>query len=116
MMTDACPGMRGVDGEVKEAARGMGMTGWQLLRRVEVPLAIPLIMAGVRTAGVQVVATATLAAVVSWGGLGRYIVDGFGQQDNVQLFCGAVLVALLSVLTELALGLLQRRLTPGGVH
>ena len=92
--------MREVDPDVKESARGMGMTGWQLLRGVEVPLAVPLIMAGVRTASVQVVATATLAAVVSWGGLGRYIVDGFGQRDNVQLFCGAVMVALLSVLTE----------------
>jgi osmoprotectant transport system permease protein len=63
-----------------------------------------------------VVATATLAAVVSWGGLGRYIVDGFAQQDTVQLFCGAVMVAALSVITELMLGLVQRRLTPGGVR
>jgi osmoprotectant transport system permease protein len=116
MVTNTYTGMQEVDRDVKEAARGMGMTGWQVLRRVEVPLAIPLIMAGVRTAGVQVVATATLAAVVAWGGLGRYIVDGFGQQDNVQLFCGALLVAVLSVLTELALGFLQRRLTPGGVR
>jgi osmoprotectant transport system permease protein len=116
MVTNTYTGMREVDRDVKEAARGMGMTGWQLLRRVEVPLAVPLIMAGIRTAGVQVVATATLAAVVSWGGLGRYIVDGFGQQDTVQLFCGAVMVAVLSVATELALGLLQRRLTPGGVR
>lgn len=116
MVTNTFTGMQEVDRDVKEAARGMGMTGWQLLRRVEVPLAVPLIMAGVRTAGVQVVATATLAAVVAWGGLGRYIIDGFAQQDHVMLFCGAVLVALLSVLTELGLGFVQRRLTPGGVR
>jgi osmoprotectant transport system permease protein len=116
MVTNTYTGMREVDRDVKESARGMGMTGWQMLRRVEVPLAIPLIMAGVRTAGVQVVATATLAAVVSWGGLGRYIVDGFAQQDHVQIFCGALLVALLSLLTELSLGRLQHRLTPGGVR
>ena len=116
MVTNTYTGMREVDPDVKESARGMGMTGWQLLRRVEVPLAVPLIMAGIRTAGVQVVATATLAAVVSWGGLGRFIVDGFAAQDNVQLFCGAVMVAFLSVLTELVLGVAQRWLTPGGVR
>ena len=116
IVTNTFTGMQEVDRDVREAARGMGMTGWQLLRRVEVPLAVPLIMAGIRTAGVQVVATATLAALVSWGGLGRFIVDGFGQQDTVQLFCGAVMVAALSVLTELVLGMLQRRLTPSGMR
>jgi osmoprotectant transport system permease protein len=116
MITNTYTGMQAVDRDVKEAAQGMGMTGWQLLRRVELPLAVPLVMAGVRTAGVQVVATATLAAVVAWGGLGRFIVDGFGQQDTVQLFCGAVMVALLSLLTELGLGAAQRALTPGSVH
>ena len=112
MVTNTYTGVREVDPDVREAATGMGMTGWQLLRRVEVPMAVPLIMAGVRTAGVQVVATATLAAVVSWGGLGRYIVDGFGQQDTVQLFAGALMVAVLSLLTEIGLGAVQRRLTP----
>jgi osmoprotectant transport system permease protein len=79
-------------------------------------MAVPLIMAGVRTAGVQVVATATLAAVVGWGGLGTYITAGLAQQDNVQLFAGAVLVAVLSVLTELILGGAQRALTPKGLR
>ena len=116
MITNTYTGMQAVDADVREAATGMGMTGWQLLRRVELPLAVPLVMAGVRTAGVQVVATATLAAVVAWGGLGRFIVDGFGQQDTVQLFCGAVMVAVLSVATELVLGAVQRALTPGGVR
>jgi osmoprotectant transport system permease protein len=77
---------------------------------------MPLVMAGVRTAGVQVVATATLAAVVAWGGLGRYIVDGLAQKDTVQVFGGALIVAVLSMATELGLGLLQRALTPAGLR
>jgi osmoprotectant transport system permease protein len=109
-------GILGVDPEAKDAALGMGMTGGQILRRVEIPMAVPLIMAGVRTAGVQVVATATLAAVVGWGGLGTYITAGLAQQDNVQLFAGAVLVALLSLLTEVGLGGLQRAVTPKGLR
>jgi osmoprotectant transport system permease protein len=114
VVTNAYVGVSGVDADTREVARGMGMTGGQVLRRVELPLALPLVMAGVRTAGVQVVATATLGAVVAWGGLGRYIVDGFAQQDNVKLFAGALLVAALSVGVELALGFLQRlTLSPG---
>lgn len=113
ILTNAYVAMRGVDDEVKEAARGMGMTGGQLLRRVEVPLAVPLIAAGIRTATVQVVATATLAALVAGGGLGRFLVDGYGRQDYPMVYAGAVLVALLSVATEVVLGAAQRRLTPG---
>jgi osmoprotectant transport system permease protein len=109
-------GLRQVDAGIKESARGMGMTGGQVLVRVEIPMAIPLIMAGVRTAGVQVVATATLAAVVGWGGLGTYIVGGLAQQDNVQLFAGALMVAALALFTEVGLGLMQRSLTPQGLR
>lgn len=116
IVTNAYVGVREVDRDVVEAARGMGMGEARILTRVEVPVAVPLVMAGVRTAGVQVVATATLAAVVGWGGLGRLIVDGLAQGDRVKLFCGAVLVAVLSMLTELALALLQRFLTPGGLR
>jgi osmoprotectant transport system permease protein len=90
------------------------MTGWQVVRGVELPLAAPVIMAGVRTAAVQVVATATLAAVTAWGGLGRYIVDGFGQRDSVQVFAGALLVAVLALLTEVGLAGVQRVVTPAG--
>ncbi|HEX2273474.1 MAG TPA: ABC transporter permease, partial [Acidimicrobiales bacterium] len=103
MVTNAYVGIREVDADVRESARGMGMTGAQVLRRVELPVASPLIMAGIRTSAVQVVATATLAALVAWGGLGRYIIDGLSQRDYVQVFAGAVLVAALSVVTELAL-------------
>jgi osmoprotectant transport system permease protein len=116
IILNAVVGLRQVPAEPKEAALGMGMTGGQLLRSVEVPMAVPLIMAGVRTAGVQVVATATLAAVVGWGGLGTYIVGGLAQQDHVQLFAGALMVAVLALLTEVALGLLQRLLTPKGLR
>lgn len=106
-------GMRGVDDDVKEAARGMGMSGAQLLRRVEVPLALPLIAAGIRTATVQVIATATLAAYVDSGGLGRYVRDGYAVGDDPQIVGGAVLVAALALLAEIVLAIVQRRLTPG---
>jgi osmoprotectant transport system permease protein len=114
IVTNTYVGMRAVDEDVVESARGMGMTGRQILTRVEAPLAMPVIMAGIRTAAVQVVATATLAALIAGGGLGRFIIDGFAQQDNVMAFGGALLVALLAVVTELTLGFVQRRVTPGG--
>ena len=116
IVTNASVGIREVDPDVREAAKGMGMTGWQMLRKVELPLAIPLVMAGVRTAAVQVVATATLAAVVAWGGLGRYIIDGIGQQDSGQLLGGALLVVALSLATEIGLGAAQRARTPAGLR
>jgi osmoprotectant transport system permease protein len=75
-----------------------------------------VVMAGVRTAGVQVVATATVAALVGWGGLGRYIVDGIATRDFVQVFAGAVLVALLAAVAEIGLALLQYLLTPAGLR
>jgi osmoprotectant transport system permease protein len=112
MLTNAYVGMRSVDPDLRESAQAMGMTGRQSLVRVELPSAIPLIMAGVRTASVQIVATATLAALVAWGGLGRYIIDGKDAQDNVKVFAGALLVALLSLSTELVLAAVQRVLTP----
>ena len=112
VMTNAYIGVRDVDLDTRDAARGMGMTGTQVLRRVELPLAMPLILAGVRTSAVQVVATATLAALTGWGGLGRYIVDGFAQQDDTLIVAGALLVAALAVATEAGLGLVQRLLVP----
>jgi osmoprotectant transport system permease protein len=113
LLTNAYVGVRDVDGQVREAARGMGMTGWQLLRRVELPLALPLIAAGVRTAAVQVVATATLAAYVGGGGLGRLIADGFGRADPAMTAAGGVLVAALALVVEVSLAGLQRAVTPG---
>lgn len=110
ILVNAYTGMRGVDDDLRDAAKGMGLSGSQVLRSVELPLAMPLLMAGVRTGAVQVVATATLAAVIGEGGLGRLIVDGQAVRDEVRVFAGALVVALLSVLTELTLGLVQRHL------
>ena len=115
LVTNSYVGMADVDPEIRESATGMGMTGWQSLWRIELPMALPVVLAGVRTAAVQVVATATLAALVAWGGLGRYIIDGLAQRDFVQVFAGAFLVALLSVLTELFLALFQRFTVSAGL-
>jgi osmoprotectant transport system permease protein len=116
MVTNSYVGMRDVDRELLDAARGLGMRESMVLRRVELPNALPVIMAGVRTAGVQVVATATIAALVGWGGLGRFIIDGLSQQDVVQVFAGAVLVAALAGVAEGTLAGLQRVLTPAGLR
>jgi osmoprotectant transport system permease protein len=107
-------GMRGVDRDMVETGRGMGMREAQLLRAVELPLALPVILAGLRVASVQVVATATLAALVGGGTLGRFIADGFALRDTPQLVGGAVLVAGLAVITERLMALLERRsVSPG---
>jgi len=112
LLTNTYVGLREVDVDAKDSARGLGMTSWQRLRRVELPLSVPLVAAGLRTTTVQVVATATLAAFVGGGGLGRYIVDGFGQQDTVLITCGVILVAVLCLVTEGCMAVAQRALTP----
>jgi len=116
MVTNSFIAVRDVDPEVRDAARGMGMRERRVLLDVELPLALPLIMAGIRTAAVQVVATATLAAILAGGGLGRYILDGLGQRDDVQVFAGAVLVALLAMSVELALAGVEQIVTPRGIR
>ena len=108
LLTNAYVGMRGVDRDVVQAARGMGMTGRQLLRRVEVPLALPLILTGVRIAAVQLVATATIAALAGGGGLGRIITAGFNLADTAQVVAGAVLVAVFALLVEGVFEVVQR--------
>jgi osmoprotectant transport system permease protein len=105
-------GVKGVDADVLEAARGMGLGGSQVLRSIELPLAAPLIVAGVRTAAVQSVATATLAALVAGGGLGGYIRLGFRANQDDALMGGAILVALLALATELGMGVIQRAAQP----
>ncbi|MBA0053073.1 ABC transporter permease [Streptomyces sp. AJS327] len=112
LLTNAYVGVREADRDVVEAARGMGMSGGQLLLRVELPLAFPLLMTGIRSAAVQLVATATLAALPGGGGLGRVITAGFGNHDTPQVVAGAVLVAGLALLVEAALALTQRLLDP----
>ncbi|MFD9813866.1 ABC transporter permease [Streptomyces sp. NPDC059080] len=100
LLTNAYLGIREADRDVVEAARGMGMSGPQLLLRVELPLAYPLLMTGLRSAAVQIVATATLAAMAGGGGLGRIITAGFGNYDTAQVVAGAVLVAALALAVE----------------
>lgn len=113
MFTNAATAVREVDAAVLDAGRGMGMRERAILTRIELPLAAPLILAGVRTSTVQVIATAPLGALVAWGGLGRFIVDGLATRDFPQLAGGALLVAALAIVTELAFGWLQRAITPG---
>jgi osmoprotectant transport system permease protein len=115
IVTNSYIGVRSVDPDVRQAAEGMGMRGRQVLWQVELPMAMPLIMAGIRTSAVQVVATATLAAFVGLGGLGRYLIDGLSQRDLAQVVGGAILVAVLSLLTELSLGRVQTLVVSKGL-
>lgn len=109
-------GIAGVDRELVEAARGMGLRERQILSGVELPVAIPVIAGGIRSAAVQIVATTTLGAIFGFGGLGRYLVDGIAQNDDGQIFGGVALVAGLSLLTEAVFALVQRRLTSPGLR
>ena len=112
LLTNAYVGMREVDRSVVEAARGMGMSGRQVFARVELPLAYPLVMTGLRSASVQVIATATLAAMAGEGGLGRIITAGFNLQDTPQVVAGAVLVATLALVVEGLFVVVGRLLDP----
>jgi osmoprotectant transport system permease protein len=103
-------GLRGVPAAVKEAALGMGMTSAQTRRQVEWPLAVPVAFAGFRTATVEVIASATLAAFIGGGGLGEYIVNGLANNDVRLLLAGGLEVATLALGAELLLGAIQRRL------
>jgi osmoprotectant transport system permease protein len=109
MFVNAYTGVRHVDAALVEAARGMGMSEGQVLGWLELPLALPVIMAGIRTAVVEVLATATIGAVVGFGGLGRFIIDGFAQRKFEEVFVGGVLVALLVIVAESTLRWAQRR-------
>lgn len=103
---------RTIDPAIREAAVGMGMAPQQILRQVEIPLALPLIVAGIKTATVEVIASATLAAFIGAGGLGDFVVLGFATYDTAILLVGAVPVALLALTAEVGLSLLQRSLQP----
>jgi osmoprotectant transport system permease protein len=109
-------GVSGVDAELVESARGMGMRESEVLRRVEIPVALPILAGGIRSAAVQIVATATLGAIFGGGGLGRFLVEGIAQNDNGKIFGGVTLVAALSLLTELLFALIQRSVTSPGLR
>jgi osmoprotectant transport system permease protein len=108
ILVNAYTGIAEVDRDLVEAARGMGFRGSQILRGVEIPVALPVILGGIRSASVQVIATTTLGAILGIGGLGRFIVDGIAQNDDGQLYGGVVLVAGLAMLSEIVLSQFQR--------
>jgi osmoprotectant transport system permease protein len=112
LYTNTYTGVRGVDPALVEAARGVGLAGRQVLWKVEVPVALPLILAGVRTAVVQVMATATLASIFGYQALGSYLTEGLSQRDDAKLLTGTIAVGVLWIVAEGLLGLLQRWLTP----
>lgn len=116
ILVNAYAGVREVDTDLVEAGRGVGMREREVLARVELPLALPVILGGLRTATVQVIATATLGAVVAYGGFGRYIVDGIARNEDDRLLAGVVLVAGFAITAELAFEWLQRRLSPPGAR
>lgn len=105
-----------VDPALREAARGMGMTAMQRLRQVELPLAVPVIMAGVRTAVVMNIGIMAIAAYIGAGGLGTFISRGISQTDSRQLITGALAVSTLAIFADYFLALLQRWLTPVGLR
>jgi osmoprotectant transport system permease protein len=115
IFTNTIAGIQGVQPATIEAARGMGLTEREVLMDIELPMAMPLLMEGVRIAFVQVIATATLGALVAWGGLGRYIIDGFAVRDNGEILFGALAVGLLAVAAEVGFSKIQRAVTPKGL-
>ena len=116
ILVNVYEGIRTVDADLKDAARGMGMTGWGVLIRLELPVAMPLILLGLRTAAIQIVATATVAAYVGIGGLGRFIFEGQRLQDSGMVAGGSLLVVLLALLVSLLFLALRRAIVPAGVR
>jgi osmoprotectant transport system permease protein len=119
ILVNTFSGISGVDRDLVEAARGQGLSGRQILARAELPLAVPVIVTGIRSSAVQIIATATLGAIFGFGGLGRYLVDGFAQftlGGAAQMLAGVVLVAALVIVTELVFRAVQRALTPRGMR
>ncbi|MFI6357224.1 ABC transporter permease [Streptomyces sp. NPDC050743] len=115
ILSSTYAGVENVDAAVRDAASGMGMRGGQVMRRVEFPNALPLIFSGLRSATLQVIATATVAAYLGLGGLGRFVYDGQASQDHPQRDSGALLVAVLAVAVDLSLALAQRYAVSRGV-
>jgi len=116
ILVNTYEGVAGVDRGVKDAALGAGMTGWQQVTRVEVPIAMPLILVGLRTAAIFMVATATIAAYIGLGGLGRYIVDGLASDQYGPVAGGALLVIILAVAVLALFAGLSRLIIPAGLR
>jgi osmoprotectant transport system permease protein len=115
ILSNTYAGVQNVEPAVRDAAAGMGMTGSQVLRKVELPCSLPLIFSGFRSATLQVIATATIASYLPLGGLGRFIYDGLAQQDFPQMIGGGVLVAALALCADLLLALIQRYAVSRGI-
>ena len=115
LLSGTYAGIDSVEPAARDAARGMGMTGWQVLTKVEAPIALPLFLSGLRSATLQVIATATIAASVSLGGLGRYLIDGLASRDYVQMVSGSILVAVLALVADGLLALLEKRAVSPGI-
>jgi osmoprotectant transport system permease protein len=116
ILTNTYVGLTQVDPDAVEAARAMGMNTWELLRKIELPLVMPIVFAGVRTSAVQVVASATLATFIGGGGLGDFIQAGIAMNDTSQLLVGGIPVALLALGTDWISGWCERGLTPKGLR
>lgn len=116
ILAGAYAGVDETDPQARDAAKGMGMTALQLLTRVEIPCALPLLFSGLRSAALQVVATATIAAAVSVGGLGRLLIDGQAVRDYGQMAAGAVVVGLLALAVDAALSAVQRLVVSPGLR
>ena len=116
ILVDTYEGVRGVDRDVKDAARGMGMTAGQILLRAEIPMAMPLILLGLRTAAIQVVATATIAAYIGLGGLGRYVIDGLSQNNYAMVAGGAIVVVALALAVQVVFVGIRRLAVPAGIR
>lgn len=115
ILINTITGLNQVDERVIDSARGMGLSGWQILSGIRLPLAAPVIFAGIRTSGVQVVAGATLATFIGGGGLGDFIVYGFSGFNYPAMFAGAIPVAILALITEFTFGGLEKISTPKGI-
>ncbi|MGE5290055.1 MAG: ABC transporter permease [Micromonosporaceae bacterium] len=116
ILVNTYEGVLGVDRDVKDAARGMGMTAPQVLLRAEIPIATPLILLGMRTAAIQVVATATIAAYIGLGGLGRYIIDGLARSDYAMVGGGAFVVVALALAVQVLFVGIRRLAVPAGLR
>jgi osmoprotectant transport system permease protein len=108
-------GLRAIDNSIVDAAKGMGMTRWQIIGRVQAPLVLPVVAAGVRTSAIQIIATAPLAAFIGAGGYGNYIVDGFYTLHTTEILAGALPVSFIALLVEGGMSLLERFITPAGL-
>jgi osmoprotectant transport system permease protein len=115
VLAGAYSGLQSVDRQTIDAARGIGMTAWQVFTKVELPLSLPLVIGGVRSGGLQVIATWTVAAILPVGGLGRFLIDGLSVQDYPQMLGGSIIVVLLALITDGLFAIVQKIVVPRGV-